>query len=61
MKTSRPFVLTLATLFLVLLSIGNLASPLLVGPPVAAKVVAVALGLLGFVAAYGLWNGKRWA
>jgi uncharacterized membrane protein (DUF2068 family) len=60
MKTSRPLVLTLATVFLVLISLGSLATPLLVGPPVAVKVLSVAMGLLGLLAAYGLWNRKRW-
>ena len=60
MKTSRPLVLTLATLFLVLISLGSLATPLLVGPPLAVKVLSVAMGLLGLLAAYGLWNRKRW-
>ena len=60
MKTSRPVVLTLATVLLVLISLGSLATPLLAGPPVAVKVLSVAMGLLGLLAAYGLWNRKHW-
>ena len=60
MKNSRPLVLTLAILFLVLISLGSLATPLLGGPPVPVKVLSVVMGLLGLLAAYGLWNRKRW-
>ena len=60
MKTPRPLALTLAAVLLVLISLGSLATPLLGGPPVVVKVLSVAMGLLGFVAAYGLWNKKRW-
>ena len=60
MKTSRPLALTLAIVFLVLISLGSLATPLLAGPPVVVKVLSVVMGLLGFFAAYGLWNRKRW-
>ena len=60
MKTARPLALTLAIVFLVLISIGSLATPLLVGPPVPVKVLSVVLGLLCLLAAYGLWNRKRW-
>ncbi|HEX6553922.1 MAG TPA: DUF2127 domain-containing protein [Ktedonobacteraceae bacterium] len=60
MKTSRPLVLALATVFLVLIGLGSLVTPLLVGPPVAVIVLSVVMGLLGLVAAHGLWNRKRW-
>ena len=60
MKTARPLALTLAIVFLVLISIGSLATPLLAGPPVPVKVLSVVLGLLCLLAAYGLWNRKRW-
>ena len=60
MKTSRPLTLTLATVLLGLISLGSLATPLLAGPPVAVKVLSVVMGLLGLLAAYGLWNRKRW-
>lgn len=60
MKTSRPLVLTLAVIFLVLISLGSLATPLLSGPPIPVQVLSVVLGLLCLLAAYGLWNRKRW-
>ena len=60
MKTSRPAVLTLAALLLGLLSLSSLATPLLVGPPLPVKVLAVVTGLIGLLAAYGLWQAKRW-
>ncbi len=43
-----------------LISLSSLATPLLSGPPVAVKVLSVVMGLLGLLAAYGLWNRKRW-
>ncbi|HEX6553924.1 MAG TPA: hypothetical protein VF026_14245 [Ktedonobacteraceae bacterium] len=60
MKTSRPLVLTLAVIFLVLISLGSLATPLLSDPPIPVQVLSVVLGLLCLLAAYGLWNRKRW-
>ena len=60
MKTSRPLVLTLAVILLVLVGLGSLATPLLSGPPVPVKVLAVVMGLLCLLAAYGVWNRKRW-
>ena len=60
MKTSRPAVLTLAALLLGLISLSSLATPLLTGPPLPVKVLAVVTGLIGMLAAYGLWQAKRW-
>lgn len=59
-QTARPLVLTIAIVLLVLKSLASLGNPLLPGVPVVVKVIAVVLALLGFVAAYGLWNRKRW-
>jgi uncharacterized membrane protein (DUF2068 family) len=60
MKTSRPGVLTAAAILLGLVSLFSLATPLLTGLPLPVKVIAVMLGLVGLLAAYGLWNAKRW-
>lgn len=60
MKTSRPAVLIVAALLLGLASLLSLATPLLAGPPLPVKVFAVVVGLIGLLAAYGLWNAKRW-
>ena len=60
MKTSRPAVLTLAALLLGLISISSFATPLLAGPPLPVKVLAVVTGLIGLLAAYRLWRAKRW-
>ncbi len=60
MKTSRPGVLTIAAILLGLISLLSLATPLLAGPPLLVKVLAVVTGLIGLLAAYGLWQAKRW-
>lgn len=60
MKTSRPGVLTVAATLLGLASLFSLATPLLAGLPLPVKMIAVILGLTGLLAAYGLWNAKRW-
>ena len=60
MKTSRPAVLTTAALLLGLVSLLSVATPLLAGPPLPVKVLAVVLGLIGLGAVYGLWKAKRW-
>jgi hypothetical protein len=60
MKTSRSGVLTIAAILLGLISLLSLATPLLVGPPLPVKVLAVVTGLIGLLAAYGLWKAKRW-
>ena len=60
MKPSRPGVLTAAALLLGLVSLLSLATPLLAGPPLPVKVLAVVTGLIGLGAVYGLWHMKRW-
>ena len=60
MKTSRPGVLTAAAILLGLISLSSFATPLLDGPPLPVKVLAVVTGLIGLLAAYGLWKAKRW-
>src|SRR5258708_35742146 len=60
MKISRPGVLTAAAILLGLISLSSFATPLLDGPPLPVKVLAVVTGLIGLLAAYGLWKAKRW-
>ena len=60
MKISRPGALTTAAVLLGLVSLLSLATALFAGPPVPVKVFAVVAGLIGLVAAYELWNAKRW-
>jgi hypothetical protein len=55
MKTSRPAVLTLAALLLGLISLSSLATPLLVGPPLPVKVLAVVTALNALAGAPGLF------
>ncbi len=60
MKTSRPAVLIAATVLLALNSILNLTTPLIPGPPLPVVVLSVVAGVIGLIAAVGLWNAKRW-
>lgn len=65
MATQRPRALTIATGLLVLFSLLNLMSALVPaftdGVPPLVVYVSVALGVVGLVAAYGLWALKRWS
>jgi len=67
MKTQRPPAVTIAVVLLALLSVVTMVPPSLMAPPAeAAEVPAfvtylgVILGVVGLVAAYGLWALKRW-
>jgi hypothetical protein len=65
MKTKRPAVLSIAIILLTLASLWNLSATLLLnnGPDPAPPVVvygSAVLGVLGLVAAFGLWKLKRW-
>lgn len=67
MNTQRPPAMTVAFVLLALLSVLNLVPPsLMASPAEAAEVPAfvtylgVILGVVGLVAAYGLWALKRW-
>jgi len=59
MNTKRPVPLTIASILLALLSLGNLSLPLF-HPPLEVTFVGIVLGILGLVAAFGLWRRKRW-
>ena len=62
MNTQRPLPVTIAIVLLAVLSLGNLLSPLIMGPEAGSGVyVIVVLGVLGLVAAGGLRMLKRWA
>ena len=68
MNTQRPPAVTVAVVLLALLSVVNMVPPSLMAPPAeAAEVPAfvtylgVILGVVGLVAAYGLWALKRWS
>ena len=62
--TSRPPVFVAGIVLLVLLSLVNLASLALPGGedgiPVEVLYLGTTLGAIGLVAAFGLWQGKRW-
>jgi hypothetical protein len=62
---ARPRVLVAAILLFVLLSLVNLASLALPsgedGIPIEVLYLGVALGIIGLLAAWGLWRGHRWA
>ena len=59
---TRPQTVTIAAILLALLSLANFLAPLML-PAGAGSVVYViiVLGVLGLVAAGGLWMLKRWA
>jgi uncharacterized membrane protein (DUF2068 family) len=59
---SRPQTVTIAAILLALLSLANLLAPLIL-PAEAGSVVylVIVLGVLGLVAAGGLWMLRRWA
>ena len=68
MKTQRPPAVTVAVVLLALLSVVTMVPPSLMAPPAeAAEVPAFVtylgfiLGVVGLVAAYGLWALKRWS
>ena len=64
MNTSRPTTLVIAIVLLVLYSLASFL-PFPVpegeeGPPAVVIYGGYVLGILGLVAAFGLWQGKRW-
>ena len=68
MNTQRPPAMTVAVVLLALLSVVTMVPPsLMASPAEAAEVPAfvtylgVILGVVGLVAAYGLWALKRWS
>jgi hypothetical protein len=63
MNTQRPPSVTIAAVLLALFSVLNLAFPLFPTEGIPALVVysGVGLGVIGLVAAVGLWMLKRWA
>src|SRR5919202_5539287 len=68
MNTQRPPVVTVAVVLLALLSVLTMVPPsLMFSPAVAAEIPAFVtylgfiLGVVGLVAAYGLWALKRWS
>ena len=64
MKQQHPTPLAAAVVLLVLLSISNLVTPVLPAsqvPPLPIEIAGVVTGLIGLLAAAGLWTGKRWA
>ena len=68
MNTQRPPAVTVAVVLLALLSVVTMVPPsLMFSPAVAAEIPAfvtylgVILGVVGLVAAYGLWALKRWS
>ena len=60
---ARPLPVTVAAVLLALLSLANLFSPLFLSERVPALVLylLVVLGVVGLIAAGGLWVLKRWA
>ena len=63
MNTKRPTSLIVALVLLALLSLGNLVFPFEPGTntiPPAIVYSAVAAGVIGLVAAFGLWKARRW-
>ncbi len=62
MNTQRPLSVTIAAVLLALFSVLNLAFPLFPTQGIPAFVVysGVALGVIGLVAAAGLWMLRKW-
>ncbi len=61
MKTQRPGPVTVAFALLVLLSVLNFVSPLLpTDYPTIVLFLGGALGVVGLLAAAGLWQMRRW-
>jgi hypothetical protein len=61
--TQRPATLTVAAILIALLSLGDLALPLLAavgGPPLPIVAAFIALGVACLVATRGLWACKAW-
>jgi uncharacterized membrane protein (DUF2068 family) len=68
MKTQRPPAVTVAVVLLALLSVVTMVPPSLMASPAEAAEVPTfvvyfgfILGVVGLVAAYGLWALKRWS
>ncbi len=63
MNTQRPLSVTIAAVLLALFSVLNLAFPLFPTEGIPAFVVysGVALGVIGLVAAAGLWMLRKWS
>jgi uncharacterized membrane protein (DUF2068 family) len=63
MNTQRPLPVAIAAVLLALFSVLNLAFPLFPTEGIPALVVysGVGLGVIGLVAAAGLWRLKRWS
>src|SRR5215208_7146993 len=61
--SARPLPVTIAVVFLVILSLANLLSPVMPseGVPTFVIYLGVVLGVLGLIGAGGLWMLKRWA
>ena len=63
---TRPQSVTIAVVFLALLSLLNFTPPLITAPllrsdyPTIVFVLGIALGVLGLLAAGGLWMLRRW-
>lgn len=62
MSTQRPLPLVTAIVLLVVLSLGNLLTPVFSGgTPGSAILILGVLGALGLAGAAGLWTLRRWA
>ncbi len=63
MNTQRPLSVAIAAVLSALFSLLNLASPLFPSEGVPAFIIylGVVLGVVGLIAAAGLWRLKRWA
>ena len=61
MNTQRPLPVAIAIVLLAVLSLGNLLSPIILSEAGSAVYAIIVLGVLGLVAAGGLWMLKRWA
>jgi hypothetical protein len=63
MTNTRPAVVTSAAVLLLLLSLFNLSAPFqpdAIKPPLPIIIWASVAGIVGLIAAVGLWNTKQW-
>ena len=63
MNTRRPANVTTASILLILLSLFNLSAsfqPDVIKPPLPIIIWALVVGIIGLIAALGLWSTKRW-
>ncbi|GEM_PF-1525060 len=60
MNTPRPTTVTIASVLLLLVSLFDLPTPWINGPPPPFSYIILGLGVCGLTAVFGLWKLKPW-